>query len=190
MSQHVHLPKFPCSQYRVFNKVYRQHENINYKSKCEKMIITKGEETMWLSKGKKCTSQTSRGWGVGGLGDNSEKIFHFENVQDLMQLPLSHSLSLLSVGAKSHVSTASGCVDSFTNRNVKRHTQGGLRDKGELNGAGNRTNMAQRSTEWLVKTPWLGYFNYIEFTTLSAIAMSGVGIWRGSTAAWYRWDFL
>lgn len=47
-----------------------------------------------------------------------------------MQLPLSHSLSLLSVGAKSHVSTASGCVDSFTNRNVKRHTQGGLRDKG------------------------------------------------------------
>ena len=48
-----------------------------------------------------------------------------------MQLPLSHSLSLLSVGAKSHVSTASGCVDSFTNRNVKHHPHGGLRDKGE-----------------------------------------------------------
>lgn len=47
-----------------------------------------------------------------------------------MQLPLSHSLSLLSVGAKSHISTASGCVDSFTNRNVKRHTLGGLKDKG------------------------------------------------------------
>lgn len=111
---------------------------------------------MCLLKGKKCTSQTSRGWGSWGvLGDNSEKIFHFENVQDLMQLPLSHSLSLLSAGAKSHVSTASGCVDSFTNRNVKRHTQGGLRDKGELNGAGNGTNTARRSTEGRVKTPRL-----------------------------------
>lgn len=70
----------------------------------------------------------------------AKKIFHFENVQDIMQLPLSHSLSLLSVGAKSHVSTASGCVDSFTNRNVKRHTQGGLRDKEELNGAGNHSS--------------------------------------------------
>lgn len=117
------------------------------------------------------------------MGDNSEKIFHFENVQDLMQLPLSHSLSLLSVGAKSHVSAASGCVDSFTNRNVKRHTQGGLRDEGELNGAGNRTNMARQSGECHVKTPWLGYFNYIGFATLSALAMSGVGIRRGSTAA-------
>lgn len=66
----------------------------------------------------------SRVWG--GV-DNSEKIFHFENVQDLMQLPLSHSPSLLSAGAKSHVSTASGCVDSFTNRNVKHHTRGGLK---------------------------------------------------------------
>lgn len=79
------------------------------------------------------------------FGDNSEKIFHFENVQDIMQLPPSHSLSLLSVGAKSHVSTASGCVDSFTNRNVKRHTQGGLRGKEELNGTGKRTNTAQGS---------------------------------------------
>lgn len=91
-----------------------------------------------------------------------------------MQLPLSHSLSLLSVGAKSHVSTASGCVDSFTNRNVKRHTQGGLRDKGELNRAGSRTNMAQRSTECHVKTPWLGYFNYILYAHI-AIATSGIG---------------
>lgn len=46
-----------------------------------------------------------------------------------MQFPLFHSLSLISAGAKSHVSTASGCVDSFTNRNVKRHAQGGPRDK-------------------------------------------------------------
>lgn len=45
--------------------------------------------------------------------------------KDLMQLPLSHSPSLLSAGAKSHVSAASGCVDSFTNRNVKHHTRGG-----------------------------------------------------------------
>lgn len=79
-------------------------------------------------------------WGIA-----VKKIFHFENVQDIMQLPLSHSLSLLSVGAKSHVSTASGCVDSFTNRNVKRHTQGSLRDKEELHGAGKRTNAAQGS---------------------------------------------
>lgn len=72
-------------------------------------------------------------WGITGF-----KIFHFENVQDIMQLPPSHSLSLLSVGAKSHVSTASGCVDSFTNRNVKRHTQGALRGKDEASGAGKR----------------------------------------------------
>lgn len=91
-----------------------------------------------------------------------------------MQLPLSHSLSLLSAGAKSHVSTASGCVDSFTNRNVKRHTQGGLRDKGELNGAGNGTSSTQRA---MLKH--LGYFNYIGFTTLSAIATSGVGSTAG-----------
>lgn len=58
-----------------------------------------------------------------------------------MQLPLSHSLSLLSVGAKSHISTASGCVDSFTNRNVKRHTLGGLRDKG-----GSRTGQETEQT--------------------------------------------
>lgn len=62
-------------------------------------------------------------------------------------LSLSRSLSLLSVGAKSHVSTASGCVDSFTNRNVKCHTQGGLRDKGERRGAGNRTSVARGSGE-------------------------------------------
>lgn len=93
------------------------------------------------------------------FGAYSKKIFHFENVQDLMQLPLSHFLSLLSVGAKSHVSTASGCVDSFTTRNVKRHTQGGIRDKGDLNRAGNRTNMAQQSKECRVKSPCLGYVN-------------------------------
>lgn len=91
-----------------------------------------------------------------------------------MQLPLSHSLSLLSVGAKSHVSTASGCVDSFTNRNVKHHTQGGLRDKGELNRAGSRTNMAQGGTECHVKTPWLGYFNYILYAHVG-IATNGIG---------------
>lgn len=106
-----------------------------------------------------------------------------------MQLPLSHSLSLLSVGAKSHVSTASGCVDSFTNRNVKHHTQGGLRDKGELNRAGSRTNMAQGSTECHVKTPWLGYFNYILYAH-TAIAMNGIRIQRGSIAAQYPQDFL
>lgn len=101
-----------------------------------------------------------------------------------MQLPLSHSLSLLSVGAKSHISTASGCVDSFTNRNVKRHTLGGLREiRGEMNRAGNRTNMAQRSRERHVKTPCLGYFNYRGYATPLAIVTSGVGILRGSTAA-------
>lgn len=70
-----------------------------------------------------------------------KKYSTLRNVQDLMQLPLSHFLSLLSAGAKSHISTASGCVDSFTNRNVKRHTQGGLGGRGgregEANGAGN-----------------------------------------------------
>lgn len=116
-----------------------------------------------------------REWGDWAVG--MKKIFHFENVQDLMQLPLSHSPSLLSVGAKSHVSTASGRVDSFTNRNVKRHTRGGLRDEGELNGAGKRTNVAQRCRECHA-TPWLGYFNYIGFK------------WRGSGAARHCWDFL
>ena len=108
--------------------------------------------------------------------DTSEKNI-FENMQDLMQLPLSHSLSLLSVGAKSHVSTASGCVDSFTNRNVKRHTQGGLRDKGGgVQGRKNRTNRAQRRREYHVKTPRKGYFNYIGYATLAAIASSGVSV--------------
>lgn len=41
--------------------------------------------------------------------------------------------SLLSAGAKSHVSAASGRVDSFTNRNVKRCSQGGRRDEQEPN---------------------------------------------------------
>lgn len=146
MSQHVHLPKF----LQVFNKMHREDENINDKVSVRK---TRRQCGCWRVN---VLHKHQRGGGVGGFGgDNSEKIFHFENVQDLMQLPLSHSLSLLSAGAKSHVSTASGCVDSFTNRNVKRHTQGGLRDKGELNGAGNGTNMAQRSTEGHVKTPRL-----------------------------------
>lgn len=71
------------------------------------------------------------GVGVGAVQEDSgENVFRFKRVQDLMQLPLFRSPSLLSVGAKSHVSTASGCVDSFTNRNVKRHTQGGPGDKG------------------------------------------------------------
>lgn len=82
--------------------------------------------------------------------------------KDLMQLPLSHSPSLLSAGAKSHVSAASGCVDSFTNRNVKDHTQGVVREirgaQGSAGGGvgkeggkpkggtGNRTNTGSAKT--------------------------------------------
>lgn len=117
---------------------------------------------IWLFEGK-MRFQTYREEGGGSVfwGIAAKKIFHLQNVQDIMQLPLSHSLSLLSVGAKSHVSTASGCVDSFTNRNVKRRTQGGLRDKEELNRAGNRTNTAQGGWECHAKTPLLVYFNCV-----------------------------
>ena len=97
--------------------------------------------------------QTSRHPHVGRM----KKIFHleYEKVQDRMhavvsislssslRLTLAHSISPLSVGAKSHVSRASGSVDSFTNRNVKHHPHGGLRDKGEPSRAGNRTIEAQ-----------------------------------------------
>lgn len=91
---------------------------------------------------------------VGVWEDSGENIFHFKNVQDLMQLPLFRSPSLLSVGAKSHVSTASGCVDSFTNRNVKRHTQGGLRDKGgSCTGQETEQTWLREAEEAVSKTP-------------------------------------
>lgn len=121
------------------------------------------------------------------LGDR-KKRFHFQNVQDLMQLSLSHSLSLLSVGAKSHVSTASGSVDSFTNRNVKRHTQGGLRDKGvEPSRAGNDAKRGLERHQMPYKhLDVCGYFNYILVTatpvTIIASAQCGVEkVYRGRT---------
>ena len=121
----------------------------------------------------------------GNGGRRKKKKLHFENVQDLMQLPRSHFPSLLSAGAKSHISTASGCVDSFTNRNVKRHTQGGLRDKGGRavllaavgGGGGGCTGQETEQTgprdaeRAALKTPRLGYFNYGGYI----VATSGVG---------------
>lgn len=86
--------------------------------------------------------------------------------------------SLLSVGAKSHVSTASGCVDSFTNRNVKRHTQGGLRDKGGGGGAerGRKQNKHGPQKHKNATLKHLGWvFNYIGYATLSAIVSARRG---------------
>lgn len=56
--------------------------------------------------------------------------------------------SLLSAGAKSHVGAASGRVDSFTNRNVKRRSQGG---RGEEQEPAHTAHRARRR----LKTPSL-----------------------------------
>lgn len=90
-----------------------------------------------------------------------------------MQLPLAHSPSLLSVGAKSHVSTASGCVDSFTNRNVKRHPQGGLGDKG---GAARGRKRSRHDSKSPVKTPPPAQFKSTPSPALLTYATSGVKV--------------
>lgn len=112
--------------------IFEQHalKSWNYK-----LQISEKAKKMWSLNGKeKALHKHGSIFGGRELGVRGITVKKYSTLRmckiSCSCLSLTLYLSLLSVGAKSHVSTASGCVDSFTNRNVKRHTQGGLRDKG------------------------------------------------------------